>query len=291
MTPFDRLGRFVVRRARWVVGAWVVLLLAGAPVRAAAARPAERRRLHPRRPRVGAGEGAPRHASSASPPSALVIVFSSPIARGGDARLRDRRRRRRRATSRPRRTSRASCRTPSRRARSRPTATPPTTSSSSTCRPTTRRTRCRSSASASGRRTRLTVELAGGPAFYGDVQAVSEADLRRSEVISLPLAALALVFVFGSLVAAGVPLVGRRGGGRRRARRRSSLVASVMPMSIFVLNLATLLGLGLGVDYSLLMTSRFREELAAPAGRVPTGSARRSGSRSRPPAGPSSSPA
>jgi RND superfamily putative drug exporter len=38
-------------------------------------------------------------------------------------------------------------------------------------------------------------------------------------------------------------------------------VASVLPMSIFVLNLATLLGLGLGVDYSLLMTSRFREEL------------------------------
>ena len=45
------------------------------------------------------------------------------------------------------------------------------------------------------------------------------------------------------------------------------LIASVTPMSIFVLNLATLLGLGLGVDYSLLMTSRFREELAArPAG-------------------------
>ena len=40
------------------------------------------------------------------------------------------------------------------------------------------------------------------------------------------------------------------------------VVASVTPMSIFVLNLATLLGLGLGVDYSLLMTSRFREELA-----------------------------
>ncbi len=40
------------------------------------------------------------------------------------------------------------------------------------------------------------------------------------------------------------------------------VVASLTPMSIFVLNLATLLGLGLGVDYSLLMTSRFREELA-----------------------------
>ena len=41
------------------------------------------------------------------------------------------------------------------------------------------------------------------------------------------------------------------------------VVAWATPMSIFVLNLATLLGLGLGVDYSLLMTSRFREELAA----------------------------
>ena len=107
----------------------------------------------------------------------------------------------------------------------------------------------------------LDVELAGGPAFYGDVQSVSEADLRRSEVISLPLAALALLVVFGSAVAAGVPLaVG--GAAVVVALAGIFLVASVMPMSIFVLNLATLLGLGLGVDYSLLMTSRFREELA-----------------------------
>ncbi len=107
----------------------------------------------------------------------------------------------------------------------------------------------------------LTVELAGGPAFYGDVQSVSEADLRRSEIISLPLAALALVFVFGSLVAAGVPLV-VGGAAVVVALAGIFVVASVTPMSIFVLNLATLLGLGLGVDYSLLMTSRFREELA-----------------------------
>src|SRR4051812_44429567 len=52
----------------------------------------------------------------------------------------------------------------------------------------------------------LEVGLAGGPAFYGDVQDVSESDLRRSEVISLPLAALALLIVFGSLVAAALPL-------------------------------------------------------------------------------------
>ena len=73
----------------------------------------------------------------------------------------------------------------------------------------------------------LDVRIGGGPAFYGDVQAVTESDLRRSELISLPLAALALLLVFGSFVAAGVPLaVGgaavARGPGRdlrRRVRR------------------------------------------------------------------------
>jgi RND superfamily putative drug exporter len=111
----------------------------------------------------------------------------------------------------------------------------------------------------------VTVGLAGGPAFYGDVQNVSESDLRRSEVISLPLAGLALLLVFGSVIAAAVPLaVG--GAAVIVALALIFVVASLTPMSIFVLNLATLLGLGLGVDYSLLMTSRFREELAARSG-------------------------
>jgi RND superfamily putative drug exporter len=110
--------------------------------------------------------------------------------------------------------------------------------------------------------TGLEVGLAGGPAFYGDIQEVSEADLRRSELISLPLAALALLLVFGSFVAAGLPLaIG--GTAVVTALATIFVVAGSTPMSIFVLNLATLLGLGLGVDYSLLMTSRFREELAA----------------------------
>ncbi len=107
----------------------------------------------------------------------------------------------------------------------------------------------------------LDVALAGGPAFYGDVQTVSEADLQRSEIISLPLAAFALLLVFGSVVAAGVPLV-VGGSAVIVALAAIFVVASLTPMSIFVLNLATLLGLGLGVDYSLLLTSRFREELA-----------------------------
>ena len=113
--------------------------------------------------------------------------------------------------------------------------------------------------------------LAGGPAFYGDIQAVSERDLQRAELVSLPLAAVALLLVFGSVVAAGVPLVV---GGAAVVVALAAIygLASFMPMSIFVLNLATLLGLGLGVDYSLLMTSRFREELARRTtdGRPPT---------------------
>ena len=104
--------------------------------------------------------------------------------------------------------------------------------------------------------------LAGGPAFYGDIQELSENDLRRSEFISLPLAALALLLVFGSLVAAGLPIVAG-GSAVVIALAAIFLVAQVTPLSIFVLNLATLLGLGLGVDYALLMTSRFREELVA----------------------------
>ena len=91
-------------------------------------------------------------------------------------------------------------------------------------------------------------------------------------MISLPLAGLALILVFGSLVAAAVPLAV---GGSAVVVALAIIfgLANLTPMSIFVLNLATLLGLGLGVDYSLLLTSRFREELArgAPGARCPRG--------------------
>jgi RND superfamily putative drug exporter len=113
--------------------------------------------------------------------------------------------------------------------------------------------------------------LAGAPVFYSDMQHVSEQDLQRSELLSFPLAALALLAVFGSLLAAGVPLV-VGGASVLVALAAIFLIAQLTPMSIFVLNLATLLGLGLGVDYSLVMTSRFREELAARGGgRLPDG--------------------
>jgi RND superfamily putative drug exporter len=124
---------------------------------------------------------------------------------------------------------------------------------------------------ASATQSRAPVALAKA-AFYGDIQAVSERDLQRAELVSLPLAAVALLLVFGSVVAAGVPLVV---GGAAVVVALAAIfaLASLTPMSIFVLNLATLLGLGLGVDYSLLMTSRFREELVrVGGGRRPDGS-------------------
>lgn len=106
----------------------------------------------------------------------------------------------------------------------------------------------------------IKVAIAGGPSFYADIQSVSETDLQRSELISLPLAAVVLLLVFGSAVAAGLPLAV---GGATVIVALAAIfgVAQVTRMSIFVLNLTTLLGLGLGVDYSLLLVSRFREEL------------------------------
>ena len=102
--------------------------------------------------------------------------------------------------------------------------------------------------------------VTGGPVAYADIVHVSEQDLRRAELVSIPLALGALVLVFGSLAAAGAPVV-VGGVAVLVALALLSLIARVAELSVFVLNLATMLGLGLGTDYALFMTSRFREEL------------------------------
>ncbi|MBX6341712.1 MAG: MMPL family transporter, partial [Thermomicrobiaceae bacterium] len=109
--------------------------------------------------------------------------------------------------------------------------------------------------------TELQVSLAGGPAFYADIERTTERDLRRAEVVAIPFALVALVLVFGSVVTAGIPIAV---GGLSVAAVLGAiyLLAQVVDLSIFVLNLSTMLGLGLAIDYSLFMTSRFREELA-----------------------------
>ena len=107
----------------------------------------------------------------------------------------------------------------------------------------------------------LTMTVGGGPVFYADIQSVSEADLRRAELLAFPFALLALLLVFRSVIAAGLPAaVG--GCSVVVSLALLYLLARATPVSIFALNITTLFGLGLGVDYSLFMVSRFREELA-----------------------------
>lgn len=110
--------------------------------------------------------------------------------------------------------------------------------------------------------TELRVQLAGAPAFYADLEKVTERDLRRAELIAFPFALVALLFVFGSVVAAAVPLFI---GGITVAIVLGIVYAitHVTELSIFTLNVASLLGLGLSIDYSLFLVSRFREELAS----------------------------
>ena len=109
--------------------------------------------------------------------------------------------------------------------------------------------------------TDLNVYVGGGPAFYNDIQSVSESDLQRAEVIGLPFAAIVLLFVFGSVVAAAMPVAA---GGATVLIGLSALwvLGQFTSFSIFALNVVTLIGLGLGADYSLFLVSRFREELA-----------------------------
>ncbi|HEY7350676.1 MAG TPA: MMPL family transporter, partial [Ktedonobacterales bacterium] len=106
----------------------------------------------------------------------------------------------------------------------------------------------------------LRVQVGGGPVFYEDIQSVSEQDLRRAEFLAFPFALLALILVFRSLVAAALPaIVGGCSVGVSFAL--VYWLGTMTPISIFALNVITLFGLGLGVDYSLFVVSRFREEL------------------------------
>ena len=108
----------------------------------------------------------------------------------------------------------------------------------------------------------LDVHIAGSPVYYSDIQTLSEADLQRAETVGLPFALIVLVLVFGSVVAAGIPVLA---GGASVVVGLALLwlFGQQVGFSIFALNVVTLVGLGLGADYSLILVSRFREELAA----------------------------
>lgn len=102
--------------------------------------------------------------------------------------------------------------------------------------------------------------LIGKPVVDREIQQISREDLRRIELLVLPITLLALLLVFGSVVAAILPIL--------VAVFTVSItfgllyaIALRLDVSVFALNLVTMLGLGLGIDYSLLIVNRFREEL------------------------------
>jgi uncharacterized membrane protein YdfJ with MMPL/SSD domain len=102
--------------------------------------------------------------------------------------------------------------------------------------------------------------VTGIPQVYHEFNAKIERDLFQAEAISLPIALLILLAVFGTLVGAALPLV-IAAFAMPTAFAIISLLANVTQMSIFVTNIATMIGLALAIDYSLFMVSRFREEL------------------------------
>jgi putative drug exporter of the RND superfamily len=106
----------------------------------------------------------------------------------------------------------------------------------------------------------LETYVTGAPAVYLDIQEASNEDIRQAETIAFPLALVILVIAFGSIVAAGVPVLI---GGASVVTTLAALyfLSSTYDMSIFALSIATMLGLGLGIDYALFAVSRFREEL------------------------------
>ena len=106
------------------------------------------------------------------------------------------------------------------------------------------------------------LELTGEIPLNFDIRKASADDVARGESLVIPATLALLILAFGSVVAALIPLaVGQLAIATTLAI--AGLLASRLHLSILVQNLATMLGLGLGIDYALLMVSRFREAISA----------------------------
>ncbi|WP_435297628.1 MMPL family transporter [Streptomyces sp. YPW6] len=115
-----------------------------------------------------------------------------------------------------------------------------------------------------GERGPVTVSLGGPVAVQHEMQTIIQEDLLRAELIALPVTLVLLVMVFGSAVAATLPLaVGIVAILGTNAVLRG--LTEFTDVSVFAMNLTTALGLGLAIDYALFIVRRFREELATGA--------------------------
>ncbi|MGY1620418.1 MMPL family transporter [Geodermatophilus sp. SYSU D00691] len=106
----------------------------------------------------------------------------------------------------------------------------------------------------------LTTRVGGNAVVQEDINERVSADIARAESISMPVLLVLLVVIFGSLAAASLPLAI---GGAAILGSFAALRAftSFTDVSVFAVNVVTIMGLGLAIDYGLFMVSRFREEI------------------------------
>jgi RND superfamily putative drug exporter len=112
----------------------------------------------------------------------------------------------------------------------------------------------------------ITIYLAGQPTIWAGMQELSKEDLSKAEAGGFPIVAIILLVVFGSLAAAALPLV----LGFVSVIVTGALIyffSLQIETSVFVTNMASMIGIGVAIDYSLFILARYREERAA--GREP----------------------
>nr|WP_238355676.1 MMPL family transporter [Kribbella sandramycini] len=107
----------------------------------------------------------------------------------------------------------------------------------------------------------LETQVGGEVAVFDEVNTQTEQDIVRAEMISMPIVLVLLIVVFGGLVAASLPLfVGALAILGAFVLLRG--LSAITDVSIFSINIVTMIGLGLAIDYALFIVTRFREELA-----------------------------
>ena len=111
-----------------------------------------------------------------------------------------------------------------------------------------------------------TVEVTGNASVNHTFNTMSEEDIQAAESFGVPIALIVMVLAFGSVIAAGVPLI-LGFAAILPALGTVALIGHAFELSFFVQNIITMIGLAVGIDYSLFIIGRYREELAH--GRTP----------------------
>ena len=110
------------------------------------------------------------------------------------------------------------------------------------------------------RQTGFQMLTTGVASTNNDFNKLSETDLQRAELIGIPIAMIILILVFGTLATAGLPLL-LAGFSIVIAVGITAVVGQAFEMSFFVVNMITMMGMAVGIDYSLFVVSRYREEM------------------------------